>query len=62
MSHNGLGRHFGTSVGLFISIVACAVAIGAQGRAGAPREHDQNSMADVGLESAWPQGRVDLSY
>jgi len=62
MSNNGLGRHYGTGVGLLLSIVACAVAIGAQGRAGAPMEHDQNSMAKLGLESAWPQGRVDLSY
>lgn len=61
MSHNKLGRHFKTSVGLFLSIVACAVAIGAQGRSGAQREHDQGFMAQLGLESAWPQGRVDLS-
>lgn len=60
MSHDKLGRHFKTSVGLFVSIVACAVAIGAQGRSGAQRGHDQGFMAGLGLESAWPQGRVDL--
>lgn len=61
MSHIGLGRRLGTSVGLLLSIVACAVAIGSQGRTGMQREQDRGSMAELGLESAWPHVRVDLS-
>ena len=48
-------------LGLLLSIIACAVAVGTQGRMVAQRENDQGLTSELGLESAWPHVRVDFS-